>query len=124
MAQRALEGLIESERPELVLAAHSIDALGFAPAVAAAGGLGFASDVTALGWEDGPIARRGAYGDKLVAEYDFPGKECTVLLLRAGTFAPVDRRGLGAPPYADGRASSSPGVARTEHRGYHEVAGG
>ena len=57
-----------------MLSGHTIDSLGFAPA-AAASGLGFASDVTALSWEDGPIARRGAYGDKLVAELEFPGKD-------------------------------------------------
>lgn len=122
VAQRALEGLLESERPELVLAAHSIDALGFAPAAAAARGLGFASDVTAVGWEDGPIARRGAYGDKLVAEYDFPGKDCTLLLLRAGTFAPANP-GPGSATVRDIELPLA-GVAQTEHRGYQEVAAG
>ena len=122
VAQRALEGLLESERPALVLAAHSIDALGFAPAVAAAGGLGFSSDVTWVGWEDGPVARRGAYGDKLVAEYEFPGKACTVLLLRAGTFEPV-APGSGSIAVRD-FALDLDGVARTEHRGYREVAAG
>ncbi len=122
VAQRALEGLLESERPRLVLAVHSIDALGYAPAVAAAGGLGFASDVTAVGWEDGPIARRGAYGDKLVAEYEFPGKEGTVLLLRAGTFAPVTP-GSGGVAVREVRPELE-GVARTEHRGYREVQAG
>ena len=58
-----------------MLAAHSIDSLGFAPARGGgSGGLGFASDVTALGWDGGPVATRGAYGDKLVAELEFPGK--------------------------------------------------
>jgi electron transfer flavoprotein alpha subunit len=122
VAQRALEGLLESERPRLVLAAHSIDALGFAPAVAAVGGLGFASDVTAVGWEDGPIARRGAYGDKLVAEYEFPGKGSTVLLLRAGTFEPV-APGSGRVAVRDVRLELD-GIARTEHQGYREVAAG
>jgi electron transfer flavoprotein alpha subunit len=122
VAQRALEALIEADHPQLVLAAHSIDALGYAPAVAAAGGLGFASDVTGLGWEEGPIARRGAYGDKLVAEYDFPDKDTTVLLLRAGTFDPVGR-GAGSVPVRE-VAVELDGVARTEHRGYQEVPTG
>ena len=43
--------------------------------VAARLGLGFASDVTALAWEDGPVATRGAYGGKVEVELDFPGKE-------------------------------------------------
>jgi electron transfer flavoprotein alpha subunit len=122
VAARALEQLIERERPSLVLAAHSIDALGFAPAVAATTGLGFASDVTAVGWDGGPVATRGAYGDKLVAEYDFPGKETTLLLLRAGTFAPA-AAGLGGAP-ASAVELDLNGVARTEHVGYREVEAG
>jgi electron transfer flavoprotein alpha subunit len=122
VAARALEALIEQERPELVIAAHSIDALGFVPAVAATQGLGFASDVTALGWDGGPVATRGAYGDKLVAEYDFPGKRCTVLLLRAGTFAPV-AAGSGSAPTRTVELELSD-VARTEHLGYQEVEEG
>jgi len=122
VAQRALEGLLERERPQLVLAAHSIDALGFAPAVAAGNGLGFASDVMALSWDGGPIATRGAYGDKLVAEYDFAGKECTLLLLRAGTFAPI-APGSGSAPVRD-VALDLGDAARTEHLGYREVQEG
>jgi electron transfer flavoprotein alpha subunit len=122
VAGAALEGLIHRERPGLVIAAHSVDALGYAPAVAAAGGLGFASDVTALAWDGGPVATRGAYGDKLVAEYEFPGKECTVLLVRAGTFAPV-AAGSGSAPE---RAVELPltDVPRTEHLGYQHVPEG
>jgi electron transfer flavoprotein alpha subunit len=122
VAQRALDALIEQERPALVLAAHSIDSLGYAPAVAAANGLGFASDVTALAWEDGPVASRGAYGDKLVAEYDFPGKATTLLLLRAGTFSPAQPGSGGAP--ARDLSLELDGVARTEHVGYREVEEG
>jgi electron transfer flavoprotein alpha subunit len=45
--QRALEALIDAERPALVLLGHTIDSIGFAPAVAARRGLGFASAVRA-----------------------------------------------------------------------------
>jgi electron transfer flavoprotein alpha subunit len=124
VAGHALEALVEQERPALVLAAHSIDALGFAPAVAATSGLGFASDVTAVAWDDGPVATRGAYGDKLVADYDFPGKETTVLLLRAGTFAPAapGDGAAGVPTRAvDLDLADAP---RTEHEGYREVETG
>ena len=48
--QEALEGLIEREHPAIVLVGHTIDSLGFVPAVAARLGLGFASDVTAVWW--------------------------------------------------------------------------
>jgi electron transfer flavoprotein alpha subunit len=123
VAQRAVEALIEGERPELVLAAHSIDALGFAPAVAAANGLGFASDVVGLRWGDGPVASRGAYGDKLLAEYEFPDKDCTLLLLRAGTFAPA-APGSGGVPVRTVSVDGLENAVRIEHVAYREVEAG
>jgi electron transfer flavoprotein alpha subunit len=76
-----------------------------------------------LGWEGGPIAVRGAYGDKLVAEYDFPGKDCTVLLLRAGIFAPAPA-GSGAVAVREVTIEGLADAARTEHLGYREVQAG
>ena len=123
VAQRALEELIARDRPAVVLAAHSIDALGFGPAVAAAEGLGFTSDVTAVRWESGPVATRGAYGNKLIAEYDFPNKECTLLLLRGGVF-PAASPGSGAVSVREVAIEGLAGAARTEHVGYREVQEG
>ena len=115
----ALEALIEQERPSLVLLGHTIDALGFGPALAARLGLGFASDVTALGWEDGPVATRGAYGGKVEVEVDFPGKETTLLMLRAGAFeAPAE---TGEAPVREVDAAAEP---RTEQLGFREVEAG
>ncbi len=122
IAQRALVELIERERPDVVVAAHSIDALGFAPAVAAVKSLGFASDVTAMAWEEGLVVTRGAFGDKLVAQYDFPGQECTILLLRAGIFAPA-ARGSGVVPTRE-VALDLAEIPRTQHLGYREVQEG
>jgi electron transfer flavoprotein alpha subunit len=88
----ALSALLAERRPAVVLAAHGRDALGFAPALAARGGYGFARDVTALTWEqDGLRAECGIYGEP-VRELGFPGKDTVVLLLRAGAFVPVDPR--------------------------------
>jgi electron transfer flavoprotein alpha subunit len=105
-----------------VLAGHTIDSLGFAPAVAARAGLGFASDVTAVSWADELRARRGAYGDKLQAELEFPGKACTLLTVRPGIF-PVASAGAGSVP-----ARSVPidleGAARTEHAEFVEAGAG
>ena len=123
VAQRAVDHLIAQEHPALVVAAHSIDALGFAPALAAASGLGFASDVVALGWDDGPVATRGAYGDKLTAEYDFPGKQTTLVLLRAGTFAPA-APGAGGVTAREVAIDELADAARTEHLEYREVQEG
>jgi electron transfer flavoprotein alpha subunit len=120
--QRALEALVESERPALVLLGHTIDSLGFAPAVAARAGLGFATDVTAVSWEDGPRARRGAYGDKLQAELEFPGKACTLLTVRPGIFA-VAAAGSGSAPTRLVQLELD-GAARTEHVEFRDVAAG
>jgi electron transfer flavoprotein alpha subunit len=120
--QRALEALIETERPAVVLAGHTIDSLGFVPAVAARMGLGFASDVTSVSWADGPRAQRGAYGDKLHAALEFPGKECTILTVRPGIFE--------AAATGSGEASTRAmevnleGAARSEHVSFREVAVG
>ncbi len=119
VAQRALEELIEAEDPALVLLGHTIDSLGFGPAVAARRGLGFASDVISLSWADGPVVGRGAYGDKLVAELEFPGKGCTLVMLRAGTFEPV-AAGAQSPPTRTVELELD-GVSATEHVGFEEV---
>lgn len=109
--QAALDGLIDVRRPSAVLASHTLDALGYAPAVAARAGLGFASDVTGASWgEQGLSARRSAYGERLVAELDFPGKATVLLLLRTGAFQPPNAADQSGPPSTrldldlDGRA--------------------
>jgi electron transfer flavoprotein alpha subunit len=112
----ALEALIEQEQPALVVLGHTIDSLGFGPAVAARRGLGFASDVTRLGWDGGPLAARGGYGGKVEVELDFPGKDCVLLMLRAGAF-PAAQGSRGAPA----RAVEVQAEPRTEHLGFREV---
>jgi electron transfer flavoprotein alpha subunit len=119
VAQRALEQLIAAERPALILLGHTIDSLGFGPAVAANGGLGFASDAVSLSWEEGPVVGRGAYGDKLIAELGFPGKETTLVMLRAGTFDPAV---AGTQPVSTRAMDLAlDGVAATEHVGFEEA---
>src|ERR1700727_2015255 len=119
VAQRALEQLIDSEQPQLVILGFTIDSLGFGPAVAAHRGLGFASDVTSVTWDGGPIVGRGAYGDKLVSELEFPGKECTLVMVRAGTFEPAVAGGAAVPTRAV--QVSFAGGAVAEHLGFEEV---
>jgi electron transfer flavoprotein alpha subunit len=120
--QRGLESLIATERPTLVMLGHTIDSLGFAPAVAARAELGFASDVTEISWSDGLRARRGAYGDKLQAELEFPGKACTLLTVRPGVF-PAAAAGSGSAPARPVHLDLT-GVARTEHVGFQDAAEG
>ena len=121
VAQQVLEALVEAEQPDVVLLGHTIDSMGFGPAVAAHKGLGFASDVTAVSWDAGPVAIRGAYGGKLVAELDFPGRERTLLMLRAGAFEPAEADGAAVGVRAVDVAF---GAAPTEHLDYREAATG
>ena len=124
VAARALAALIEAEQPALVLLGHTIDAMGFGPAVAARGRLGFASDVIWLGWDGGPLARRGAYADKLLDELEFPGKDCTLLMIRPGTFSPASPGdGAGAPARAL-EVGELLDAARSEHVAFREVPAG
>ena len=121
VAARALEGLIASEQPDVVVLGHTIDSLGFAPAVAARGGHGFASDVTRVsGGADSLVVGRSAYGGKLEAELDFPGKDTVLLLLRAGTFEPA--AGSGSPEWRDVQVEL--GEPRSEHVDFREAATG
>ena len=121
VAQQVLEALVEAEQPDVVLLGHTIDSMGFGPAVAARKGLGFASDVTAVSWDAGPVAIRGAYGGKLVAELDFPGRERTLLMLRAGAFEPAEADGPAVGVRAVDVAFDA---APTEHLDYREAATG
>ena len=121
VAQQVLEALVEAEQPDVVLLGHTIDSMGFGPAVAARKGLGFASDVTAVSWDAGPVAIRGAYGGKLVAELDFPGRERTLLMLRAGAFEPAEADGAAVGVRAVDVAFDT---APTEHLDYREAATG
>lgn len=92
--ERVVEKLIEEEDPSLVVVGFTIDSLGFAAAVAARLGLGFASDVTAVAHEDGGlVARRGFYGGKVETELEFPGKDRVLIMLRAGVFEAAEGEG-------------------------------
>ena len=120
--QRAVQALIEDVDPSLVLCGHTIDSLGFAPAVAAAGGLGYASDVTAIEWDGGgPVAHRGAYGDKLVAVLEFGGRDRVLVTVRAGAFEPATGAGGASVRALDVELGD---VARTEHVEFVEAAAG
>jgi len=122
VAEQAARALIAEQDPSLVLLAHSIDSMGFGPALAARDGLGFASDVMEVGWDDGPIVRRGAYGDKLVAELEFPGRSRTLVMVRPGAYEPADAH--GDPQVREVAVELGPSDARTEHVEFREAAVG
>jgi electron transfer flavoprotein alpha subunit len=94
--ESALGALIAERKPSLVLIPHSIDSFGYAAALAAKGGFGFATDVFKLEYqESGLVATRGGYGQKVNVEVDFPAKEIIVLAIRANTFKPPE--GVSSP---------------------------
>lgn len=87
----AVGALIEAKSPDVVLVAHSIDSFGYAAALAATRGYGFATDVFKVERVDGElIATRGGYGQKVSVELDFPGRSTVLLALRANMFKPPD----------------------------------
>jgi electron transfer flavoprotein alpha subunit len=110
----AAKQAIERLQPAFVLAPHSVDAMGYAPAVAAELDLGFASDVMSVG----ETVTRGAYGDRLLAELEFPGKATTLLMVRAGAYEAVSPGGGGATVEEIALDES---LARTEHLGFLEA---
>ena len=92
----AVGALIDARRPDVVLVAHSVDSFGYAAALAAARGLGFATDVFKVERIDGElVATRGGYGQKVSVELDFPGRSTVLLALRANMFKPPE---AGAAP--------------------------
>jgi electron transfer flavoprotein alpha subunit len=83
--------LIEARKPSLVLVPHSIDAFGYAAALAAKNRYGFATDVFRFEYQqDQLLATRGGYGQKVNVEMDFPGRDIVLLAVRGGTFKPPE----------------------------------
>jgi electron transfer flavoprotein alpha subunit len=119
--QQALEALIEAREPEVVILGFTVNAMGYAPAVAAKLGMGYASDVFALSIEpDGLVVRRAFYGAKVHGEVVFPGKDRTLLMLRAGAWESA--QGPGAAALTDLSIDVAP--ARARHRDFVEIPAG
>ena len=94
--ESTVAALIAARQPRLVLLLHSVDSMGYAAALAATAGVGFATDVFKVEYQgEELVATRGGYGQKVSFELDFPGKATVLLALRANVYKPPD--GLGAP---------------------------
>ena len=119
--QAAVESLVEEHDPRAVLMGFTVDAMGYAPALAAKLGLGFASDVFALRDEGGEIvAERSYYGAKVNAEVEFPGHDRVVLLVRPTSWQPAGGAGSATVTEVAVPAASS----RARHRDWVEVQAG
>ncbi|HEY4443794.1 MAG TPA: electron transfer flavoprotein subunit alpha/FixB family protein [Steroidobacteraceae bacterium] len=85
--EAAVGALIAERRPDVVLVAHSVDSFGYAAALAARLGLGFATDVFKAERVEGDlVATRGGYGQKVNVEVDFPGRGTVLLAIRGNVF--------------------------------------
>ena len=90
--ESAVGALIGARRPDVILAAHSVDSFGYAAALAARLGLGFATDVFHAERIDGElVATRGGYGQKVNVEVDFPGRATVLLCVRGNVFKAAEQ---------------------------------
>jgi electron transfer flavoprotein alpha subunit len=119
--ESAVGAIIAKRSPDVVLAPHSVDSFGFAAALAASLGLGFATDVFDVRRIDGElVATRGGYGQKVNVEVDFPGRSTVLLAIRGGAFKPPEQ---AASPKVT--AFDAPPVeSRNESREFIELSSG
>jgi electron transfer flavoprotein alpha subunit len=119
--QAALEALLEERQPDAVLLGFTVNGMGYAGAVAAKLGLGFASDVFAIRREDdGIVATRAFYGSKAHAELEFPAGKPVLLLLRPTVWPPA--AGAGSATVTE--LVLEPVTSRARHKEFREVAKG
>jgi electron transfer flavoprotein alpha subunit len=119
--QEAVETLIRERQPDVVLGGFTVNAMGFAAAVAVKLGLGFASDVHGLRDEGGElVATRSFYGAKVNADLDFPGKETVLLLLRPTVWPPAEPAGVESVTQLQVTTPES----RARHREFVEAPAG
>jgi electron transfer flavoprotein alpha subunit len=126
--EAAVGALIAERKPEVVLVAHSVDSFGYAAALAARSGLGFAklglglaTDVFKAERIDGAlVATRGGYGQKVNVEVDFPGRAAVLLAIRANVFNPPEQP--GTPRITEFAAPAT--VSRSSGRDFIELSAG
>lgn len=115
----AVETLVREREPSAVLTGFTVDAMGYAPALAVRLGAGFASDVVAVRRDGGElVAERDFYGAKVRAELEFPGHDRVVLMLRPTVWAPAE--GTGTATFSELAVSAT---GRGRHLEYVDAAG-
>jgi electron transfer flavoprotein alpha subunit len=116
--QAAVESLVAERQPDAVLVGFTVNGLGYAAAVAANLGLGFASDVFGVSRDgDALVATRAFYGGKVHAELELPACRTAILMLRP-TVWPAALPG-GSPPMTE-HAFRAP-EPRARHVRFREV---
>jgi electron transfer flavoprotein alpha subunit len=119
--EAAVGALIAERSPDVVLVAHSVDSFGYAAALAARLGLGFATDIFRVERIEGTlVATRGGYGQKVNVEVDFPGRGTVLLAIRGNVFKAPE---LAASPRVT--AFDAPAVqSRAAGREFIELSAG
>ena len=117
----AVEQLVSDRSPDVILVGFTVNSMGYAPALAAKLGLGFASDVFGLRLDGSDlVAERAFYGSKVNAEVEFPGHDRVLLMIRPTAWPPAE--GDGAAVEAELEVSIS--GSRARHVDFEEVATG
>ncbi len=118
--QEAVDGLVADRSPRVVLMGFTVNSMGYAAALAAKHGLGFASDVFAIRDEGGAIVvERSFYGAKVTAELEF-AQERVVLLARPTAWPPAE----GAGSATVSRVEVSTAGSRARHVEFVEPEAG
>ena len=119
--QAALESLLAERHPDAVLLGFTVNSMGYAGAVAAKLGLGFASDVFAVSRDgDALVATRAFYGSKVHGEVGFPAGRPVLLLLRPTVWPPAPPG--GSPTVTE--HSLEPAASRARHKEFREAEKG
>jgi electron transfer flavoprotein alpha subunit len=119
--QQALEQILSERSFDAVLVGFTVNSMGYAPALAAKLGLGFASDVFSVKNGDGSLlAMRAFYGAKVHAEVEFPEKNSILLMLRP-TVWPL-AGGTGSAEITEVAVSAD--RSRARHKNFVEVQAG
>lgn len=115
--EAAILAIAEARSPDVILVPHSVDAWGYAPALAVRGGFGCATDVFEIRYDgDDLIAVRAAYAEKLHMEVDFPEKQTVVLTIRTNVYKAPETE--GSPAVSEFQVPD--GQARTQHISFIE----
>jgi electron transfer flavoprotein alpha subunit len=119
--QAALESLLAERQPEIVLLGFTVNSMGYAGAVAAKLGLGFASDVFAVSRNGNAlVATRAFYGAKAHGEVEFPAGRPVLLLLRPTVWPPAPPG--GSPSVTE--HALAPVASRARHKRFREAEKG
>lgn len=115
--EEAAHRLALESKPRLVMLGHSVNGMGFGPALAVRLGGSFVSDAFGVEADGGRLfALRGGYGNKVLTKIDISSACVTTLMLRGGSAKPPPAG--SAPLRAVPLDLQAAGARAAEHRDY------